>query len=76
MKDPDVAIAMDMHPDDFAPVASVHALGKSRPALDQAIRIGELGWSGVAGLLGLRRGSKYRNSNRASYKNKSRSTCK
>src|SRR5579864_9548961 len=69
MKDPDVAVAMDMHPDDFPPVASVHALGKSGPVLHEAIWVGEFGWFGV---LGLRRGSRHGDGDR--YKNTFRST--
>ena len=58
VKDPNVAIAVDMHPDDLAPTAPIHAFGNGRPALDEPIRVGELGWLGVPSLLGLRRGSK------------------
>src|SRR5580658_8229162 len=42
MKDPDVAVAPDMHPDDFPPAAAVHALGESRPSLHEMIRVGQL----------------------------------
>ena len=69
MKDPDVAVAMDMHPDNFSPVASVHALRKRWPALDEAIRIWEFGWFGVLRLLRLRRGA-------GQDENESGSTCK
>ena len=47
MKDPDVALGVHVHADHFAPVASVHALGKRRPAFDEAIRIGQFGRLGV-----------------------------
>jgi len=35
MEDPNIAVAVDMHPDDFAPTAAIHALGQGRPAFDR-----------------------------------------
>src|SRR6187549_3432638 len=52
MKDPDVAVAMDVHPDDLAPAASIHARRERRPSCDESIRIGELGWFRVRRLSG------------------------
>jgi hypothetical protein len=69
-ENPDVAIAMDMHPDDFSPVASIHRLGNRRPAFGEPVRIGELRWFGVMGLLGVRYGTKGGDRGYASYKNK------
>src|SRR5581483_9545831 len=54
MKDPDVAVAMDVDADDLSPTASVHALGNCRPLLDEAIGIGQFGWFGIPGWLGRR----------------------
>ena len=42
VKHPDVAVAMDMHPDHLAPVPSIHALRNRRPPLRQPVRIGQL----------------------------------
>src|SRR6266550_5039574 len=53
MKDPHVAVTIDMHPDDLPPAASVHALWKGRPALHEAIWIGKFGRFGISGLRGL-----------------------
>ena len=72
MKDPDVSVSSDMDPDDLSPVPSIHALGKSRPTLHQAIRIGEFGWFGVSGLLGERRRSKHPYGDSAGYETSSR----
>src|SRR5712672_3503699 len=52
MENPDVAVAMDMHADDFAPAAAIHAWGQGRPVLHKAIGIGEVGWLGKLRLLG------------------------
>src|SRR5215471_14312583 len=41
MENPDVAIAVDMHTDDFAPAAAIHVWGQRRPVLHKAIGIGE-----------------------------------
>ena len=54
MEDPNIAVAVDMHPDDLAPTAAIHALGQGRPAFDEAIGIGKLGRFGIW-RLGLRR---------------------
>src|SRR5262245_51715302 len=43
MEDPNIAVAVDMHPDDLAPTAAIHALGQGRPAFDKTIGIGQLG---------------------------------
>jgi hypothetical protein len=53
MEHPDIAVARDAHPDDLAPLAAIHALGKRRPLLREAIRIGKLGRLGILGLLGV-----------------------
>src|SRR5262249_14487350 len=51
MENPDVAVAMDMNADDFAPAAAIHAWGQGRPVLRKAIGIGEFGWLGILRLL-------------------------
>jgi hypothetical protein len=58
MKNPDVSLGIDIRPDELSPVASIHGCGKSRPVLDQAIRIGEVGLTGVLSLLSACRESK------------------
>jgi hypothetical protein len=75
MKNPDIAILIDMYSDNFPPPAFVHALGNGRPAFHEAIWIGELSWFGVSGLLGVRHSSKDGDRKRAGYESKSRSTC-
>src|SRR5260370_319293 len=52
MENPDVAVAMDMNADDFAPAAAIHAWGQGRPVFHKAIGIGEVGWIGILRLLG------------------------
>src|SRR5215471_18003697 len=47
MEDPNIAVAVDMHPDDLTPTAAIHALGQGRPAFDKAIGIGQLSRLGV-----------------------------
>ena len=54
MEDPNIAVAVDMHADDLAPAAAIHALGQGRPALDKAIGIGQLSRLGVSRRLGVR----------------------
>ena len=41
MEDPDMAVATDMHADDLAPMAAIHALRDGRP-LDEPIGIGKV----------------------------------
>src|SRR5712692_5062620 len=41
MKHPDVALRIQIHPDELAPFAFIHAHRERRPALDEAVRIGE-----------------------------------
>src|SRR5258708_3375377 len=52
MENPDVAVAVDVHTDDFAPAAAIHARGQGRPVLRKAIGIGEVGRLGILRLLG------------------------
>jgi hypothetical protein len=42
MEDPNVAVAVDMHPNDLAPTAAIHARGQGRPAFNKAIGIRQL----------------------------------
>jgi hypothetical protein len=58
MKNPDVSLGIDIRPDEFSPVAFIHAWGESRPVRDKAIRIGEVGLRGVLSLLRACRQSK------------------
>src|SRR5580698_9259365 len=46
LKNPDIAIGSEMHPDDFTPfmpVGALHARRKRRPVRHKAIGIGEIG---------------------------------
>jgi len=51
VKDPDVSFGVQVYADDLSPFASVHRLRKRRPALNEAIGIGQLRRFGVFGLL-------------------------
>src|ERR1700730_1703056 len=75
MKDPDVAVAMNVHPDDLSPLTSIHAVGNRRPPLHEAIRIGEFGWLWVLGLLGACRHPKHGDDDGGAYQREPHSTC-
>ena len=47
MKDPDVALGIDIGPDQLSPPAAVHVLRNRRPVLDQPVRVRELGLLGI-----------------------------
>ena len=74
LEDPDVAAGVQMHPDDFSPVASVQAFWKRRPALDQAIRVGQLGWLGGCSLLSTHRRAQREDGDSAGGKHQSHAT--
>jgi hypothetical protein len=52
MEDPDIAVAVDMHPDDLTPTAAIHALWQGWPILNKTIGIGQVGRLGVLSRLG------------------------
>src|SRR5262249_10204588 len=54
MKNPDVAIAGNMHPNDLSPTASIHSFGQRRPALHQSVRVRKFCRFGERGLLSTR----------------------
>src|SRR5262245_37633129 len=70
MEDPNVAVAVDMHPDDFTPTAPVHALGQGRPTFDKAIGIGQLSRLGILRRLGARSRCEARNEEHAGYEHR------
>src|SRR5262249_18310270 len=74
MEDPDIAVAVDMHPDDLTPTAAIHALGQGRPAFDQAIGIGQLSRLGILRRLGARSRCEARNEEHAGNEDRSRSS--
>jgi hypothetical protein len=74
MEDPDIAVAVDMHPDDLTPTAAIHALGQGRPAFDKAIGIGQLGRLGVLRRLGARSRCEARNKKYAGNEHRSGSS--
>jgi len=54
MEDPNIPVAVDVHPNDLTPAAAVHALRQGRPIFDKAIGIGQLCRLGVLRGLGAR----------------------
>src|SRR5215468_4198166 len=74
MEDPNIAVAVDMHPDDLTPTASVHTLGQGRPAFDKAIGIGQLSRLGVLRRLSVRSCCEARNEEHAGNERRSRSS--
>jgi hypothetical protein len=63
VEDPNIAVAVDVHTDDLAKTAAIHAVEQRRPAFDKAIGIGQLSWLGVLRRLGARSRSEARNKN-------------
>ena len=74
MEDPDIAVAMDVHPDDLAPTSAIHARGQGRPAFDEAIGIGQLRRLGVLRRLGARSRCEARNEEHAGNERRSGSS--
>src|SRR5215475_13086340 len=74
MEDPNIAVAVDMHPDDLTPTAAIHTLGQGRPAFDKAIGIGQLSRLGVLRRLSVRSCCEARNEEHAGNERRSRSS--
>src|SRR5262249_36686746 len=73
-EDPNIAVAVDMHPDDLTPTAAIHTLGQGRPAFDKAIGIGQLSRLGVLRRLSVRSCCEARNDEHAGNERCSRSS--
>jgi hypothetical protein len=52
LEHPYIALTINAYPDDLSPMASIHGLGKRRPALHETIRIRQFSWTWILGLLG------------------------
>src|SRR5262249_29994829 len=71
MEDPNIPVAVDMHPDNLTPTAAIHTLGQGRPVFHKAIGIGQLSRLGVLSRLSVRTCCEARNEESAGNRRRS-----